>query len=392
MKIAESHVARAAIASTWNYSARLLGLGWTALLISKLGIGDYGQYAIGIAGAAITNAAIDNAFYVRSLRIDEDRYQRERCARVLFGTVIAVIGVACFFEWYVVGFAILVGAGELFFNTFKSQYLRVSRPDIANRYDAIRQPTSIGLGAAYLFLAHDPHLGVATALYVVPYGVIMLVCFAYVPGRRPAIPGDWREIALLSSEAFAAAMYAQGDLLVLGLLAGNKVTGYYSVALVTATAVATIGQNYASTFIEHLRATNGALTSAPPISHILRVGMITGGAMAAIGFGILIWGGADMVGVIFLIMSLWVFGRAIEYNFIVILFVQRRDVLRVRATAAVAVLKVCLLFPGVYLFGAYGAAVAGVFCELGLVTFYYRKIYAPGRKLEGSTDSEALHQ
>ncbi|MDY6811278.1 MAG: hypothetical protein SW127_20060 [Actinomycetota bacterium] len=71
--LAESRAFRAALASFWNYSSRVVGLGWTALLIGKLGIAEYGQYAIAVAAAAIINAAIDNAFYVRSLRVDQDR-------------------------------------------------------------------------------------------------------------------------------------------------------------------------------------------------------------------------------------------------------------------------------------------------------------------------------
>ena len=223
MKLTESHAARAALASTWNYGTRLLGLGWMALLISTLGIGDYGRYAIGVAGAAIITVTIDNAFHVRSLRIDDDQFARERCARVLFATVVAVVGVVCFLNWFVLGFAIMFAAGEQLMRTFKSQFWRVGRPDIAMRFDAIRQPASIGLGAAYLLAAGEPRLEIATALYVAPYVVIMLVCFRYVPGRGPAVPGNRKEILLLSSEAFAAAFYVNVDLLVLGLLAGEQI-------------------------------------------------------------------------------------------------------------------------------------------------------------------------
>jgi O-antigen/teichoic acid export membrane protein len=392
MKIAESHLARTAIASTWIYSTRLLGLGFTALLIAKLGIADYGKYALGVAAAATINAAIDNAFYVRSLRIDDDRFERERCARVIFGTAIGIIGVVCFLDWYVVGFAIVVAAGELLFNAFKSQYLRAGRPDVATRFDAIRQPASIAPAAAYLFLASEPHLSIATALYVAPYAVIMVVCFKYVPGRRPARPGGRREIFILSTEALAAAIYGQGDLLMLGLFAGDKVTGYYSVALVTAIAVSTIGQQYASTFVVHMRAAAGQLHSAPLLRDLLKVAMVTGAAMAAIGGGILIWGGADNVGIICLIMSLWVAARSVEFSFVAILFQQHRDALRVRATSAAAVLKLSLLFPVVHFFGAYGAATASVLCEFVLIAVYYRGIYHQRIKPDRDTAGEVRQQ
>lgn len=394
MKIAESHLARTAIASTWIYSTRVLGLGFTALLIAKLGIADYGKYALGVAAAATINAMIDNAFYVRSLRIEEIRFQRERCARVLFGTVIGIVGVICFFvlDWYVVGFAIVVAAGELLFNTFKSQYLRAGRPDIATRFDAIRQPASIAPAAAYLFIASDPQLSIATALYTTPYAVIMLICLRYVPGRRPARPGDRREILTLSTEALAAAIYGQGDLLVLGLLAGDTIAGYYSVALVTAIAVSTIGQQYASTYVERMRAAAGQLHSAPALRDLSKVATVTGAAMALIGVGILVWGGADNVGIICLIMSLWVGARSVEFSFVAILFQQRRDALRVRATSAAAVVKLSLLFPVVHVFGGYGAAVASVLCEFALIAVYYRGIYHQRVSLESTASGEVRQQ
>lgn len=375
MKFADSHVQRAAVASFWNYSSRVVGLGWTALLISKLGVADYGKYSIGVAAAAIINAAIDNAFYVRSLRIEADRFERERCTRVLFCSVVAAIGIATYFNWYIAGFAIMVAAGEMYFNTFKSQYLRVGRPDVAMRFDAIRQLASIAVATCYLVLVPEPHLQVAIALYVAPYAAIMVVCLFYVPGRQPAVPGGAKEISLLSLEAFANAVYGQGDLLVIGLLAGDKVAGYYSIALVTALAISTIGQNYANTFIEQLRAARGHLDSAPPLRHVARVAMVTGGAMALIGVGILIWGGAPVVGGVFLVMALWVFVRSINHVFIVILFLQHRDALRVRATVVAAIAKISLLFPAVHMLGAYGAAISCVVLEAILLAYYYRVIY-----------------
>jgi O-antigen/teichoic acid export membrane protein len=377
VRITESHVARAAIATSWNYSSRLVGLGWTAILISKLSISDYGMYAIGIAAAAIIYATTDNAFFVRSLRVNDDRFQRERCARVLFGVVVAVAGVFIFPIFYVAGFATIVAGGEILFNAFKSQYYRAARPDVAMRFDAARQFASIGLAAAYLLVTSHPQLSTATALYVAPYGLIMLACLRYVPGRAPAAPGDLREISILSAEACAAAIYVQGDLLVLGLIAGETVTGYYSVALVTATAISLIGQQYATTFVEHLRASGGDLKSAPKLVNIAKVALLTGCAMAATGVGILIWGRADSVGYLALIMSLWTAARAVEYNFVVVLYTQHRDGLRVRATATAAVVKVALLFPTVYLVGAYGAAVVGLLCEIALISVYYRALYAP---------------
>lgn len=185
----------------------------------------------------------------------------------------------------------------------------------------------------------------AAALYVAPYLVVMLCCLRYVPGRKPLQPGNPRQIVLLSSEALAAAIYAQGDLLVVGLVAGDEVTGYYSVALVTALAVSTIGQHYATTFVERLRASGGALNCAPSQVNVLRVALTTGGAILVVRVGILLWGRADQLAHVMIIMSVWVAARTIQHTYIIVLFAQHRDALRVRATATAAALKLVLLFP-----------------------------------------------
>ncbi|WP_328810736.1 hypothetical protein [Rhodococcus sp. NBC_00294] len=387
MRALDSHLLRTGVASFWNYSGRLVGLGWTFALIHTLGIGSYGQYAVAVATAAIVNAGIDNAFYVRSLRLDEARYERERCARVLFGSVVAVVGVVAFTSSFVVGFAVIVAAGELLFNTWKSHLLREGRPDVAMRFDAVRQITSIVLGATYLYAVEAPSLSTAAALYLLPYLVVAAACLRYVPGRTPAAPGGPKEFALLSFEALAAALYAQGDVVVIGWVAGDEVAGYYSVALVAALAISTIGQNYANTYLEKIRAVGGHVSGAPALRDVVKVGLLTGGSMAVIGVGILLWGGADYTGHITLILSLFVVARAINHSFIVVLFVQKRDALRVKATVAVAVAKLAALALLVGPLGGYGAAVACVVCEAALLFVYHRAVHGAA----SSSIREPLH-
>lgn len=373
--VPNSNIVRAGLASFWSYSGRVFGLLWTAAVIHTLGVGEYGIYAMGFAGAALLNAPLDNAFFVRSLRVSEDDFQRERCLRVLFGTAIAAIGIAVYTQWYVAGFAIVVAAGELLFNTFKSSYLRESRPDVTMRFDAARQLVAIGLGGSYLYLAQDPQLYVSSTLYLLPYIVIWCATLRFVPGRAPQMPGNRREITLLSSEAFAAAAYASGDVLIIGYVAGSDAAGYYSVAIVTALAIASIGQNYANTFVNSLRDAHGHVDSAPPVNNIVKVSLTTAAAMAAVGVGVLLWGGYDDVGYVALILSLFVFGRSVNFVFTMILSLQHRDALRVRATASVAALKVVSVFVLAHWLGGYGAAIACVYCEFAMLLVYRRAIY-----------------
>ena len=370
-----SHVVRAGIAAGWNYSGRVVGLGWTALLIAKLGFTSYGQYAMAVAIAAIVNAAVDNAFFVRSLRVDDSSFLRERCTRVILGLTLGVVGVAVFPFAFIVGLAVIIAAAELLFNTFKSRYMRAGRPDLVTRFDTMRQVSSIGIAAVYLVVAHSPSLVIASALYVFPYLVVAALCVPYIAGQRPKSPGGPREIAMLSTEALAAAAYSQAPLLVVGAVAGHTAAGYYSLAQVSALAIAMLGQHYANTYIEKMRAAAGHRESAPSLTNVVRMAAGTGVAMIILGVGLLIWGGADDAGYTCLILSAFVSARSINFVFTTILFLQHRDSLRVRATVAVAVLQLALLFPMTHLLGVYGAAISCVACETVLLVTYYRVVY-----------------
>ena len=370
-----NHVVRASIAAGWSYSGRFVGLGWTALLIAKLGFTSYGQYAMAVAIAAMVNAGVDNAFFVRSLRVDEYRFVLERCTRVILGLLLMLSGAAVFLFEYIAGAAILIAAGELLFNAFKSRYMRSGRPDLVTRFDTVRQVASIGGAVVYLALAPSPSLTIATAIYLLPYIVVAGCTVPYIVGHRPSSPGRYREIVLLSTEALAAAAYSQGPLLVVGLVSGHTAAGYYSVAQVSALAIAMVGQHYATTYIEKLRDATGHRGAAPSLSNLIRMAGGTGAAMIILGIGILIWAGADTAGYTALVLSAFVAARSINYVFTTILFLQHRDGLRVRATVAVTLAQLALLFPLVHAFGTYGAAAACVACEFTLLATYYRAIY-----------------
>ncbi|MBT0565931.1 lipopolysaccharide biosynthesis protein [Williamsia sp. CHRR-6] len=379
---------RTAVASAWSYSGRVVGLGWTIALIHTLGFGDYGLYSIAVAAGSIINAGIDNAFFVRSLRLDEARYQRERAARVLFGSTVAIAGIITFTMSFVAGYALILAAGELLFNCYKSQQMRRSRPDLTMRYETLRQVTSIGLGIAYLYSVNSPSLQWAATLYLLPYLVIWARCLWFVPGHRPAFPGRAKEFGLLSTEAFAVALYSQGALLVIGAVADSTVAGYYSVAQVTAMAIAMIGQNFAATYIDSLRAGAGRVESGPSRAAVLRVASFTGATMAVIAVGILMFGGPT-VGMIAIIMSGFVFLRTITFVYTMILSLQHRDALRVRTTVTISIVLMALLVPLVHACGGWGAAIAAVFCELALVSVYHRALYSHSARPAGATESAA---
>ena len=377
MRPAASHAMRAGLASAWNYVGRVLGLGWTLAVVHGLGIGSYGQYAVAVSIAAIVNAAVDNAFHVRSLRIDDDRYERERAGRVIVAAALGAIGSVCVTQWFVLGFAGMIAAGEMLFNTWKSRLLRRGRPDVAMRADAARQTSSILLGLVGLYAVPDSTLPVAGTLYALPYLVVAALCVRFVTGRRPALPERVPEFLLLTSEALAAAVYTQGDVVLVGWIAGETAAGYYSLAVVAALAISTIGQNYANTYLEKMRAAAGHHSSGPRFRDTLRAGALTGLSMAVVGAGLLAWGGADATGTIAVVLSVFVAARTVNFVLVTLLIVQRRDGLRVRATVTAAVVKSAVLLVVIGPLGGIGAAVVSTICELVLVFVYHRAVFGP---------------
>ena len=126
-----SHLTKALVAAMWTYGGRGIGLLWTLILIAKLGIGGYGQYAMAFALAAIAAAPVDNPFSVRAIRESESRFLSERSGRVLVGLTAMAAGVALIPVNYLAWFALLVGGGEIVFNAYKSRAFRDGDPHLS---------------------------------------------------------------------------------------------------------------------------------------------------------------------------------------------------------------------------------------------------------------------
>ncbi|MFW0874765.1 lipopolysaccharide biosynthesis protein [Rhodococcoides corynebacterioides] len=375
MTSSRSHVVRAGVASLWNYAGRGVGLLWTLAFVHALGVASYGQYAVAVACAALVNAALDNVFHVRALRASDDVFLRERSARVLLAIVVAAIGIACYREWFVVGFALLLAAGEMLFDAAKSSTLRRGRPDSTMRYDAARQVASIGCGLTGLLAVDSPTVAQIGLYYLLPYFVIGGYCLKYLAGHRPAFEATPRSAITLTLESLAAAVYIQSDVIVVGWMAGDTVAGYYSLASVAALALSTIGQNYANTFIDRMREAGGRLSAAPTVGETLSIGLATGAAMTVVAVGILAWGGADYTGHVALVLAVFVAARTVDHSFILLLIVQNRDRVRVRIGVMSSVAKVAALVSVTGPFGGYGAATVTTLCEVAAAIALYRAVH-----------------
>lgn len=365
---------KAGVATLWTYGGRGIGLLWTIALIAKLGISDYGQYAMAFALAAILAAPLDHPFTVRSIRVAEREFLGERTTRVLTGTALIVAGLCLIPVSYIAWFALVIGGGELVLNAYKSQALRDGRPDLTQRMDTTRQATSIALATAYLFVIPEPTLVVASLLYAAPYFVIAVLSALRTRGAAPRLPGSWREMSMLFSENLANAVYIQGDVLLLGFLTDSTIAGYYSVASVTAWAVAFVGQAFGHTFHEKLRAADGSVTAGPALKHTTMLGCAAGSLLLAAGTVLLFTPASPQVAGALMVMSLFVVMRVLNHVFTTVLYLQHRDRTRVLAAATLAPLKMLLvvcLFP----LGAIGAAIASVITDAVLLVWFMRALY-----------------
>ena len=377
---------RAGVASTWVVVGRLIGLAWTLSLLFRLGVSEYGIYAMSFALAAIVAAPIDNLFHVRSLRIDDALYIRERSARAMVGGILLVAGLIIYFPVFVVGFALIVAGGEILFNSLKSDALRAGHPQRSVRLDVARQGASIALGATYLFVSPAPDLAVAAGLYLLPYVVVGVIAGLRAIRARPALLGSRRELTLLLLDALALALYLQGDILVLGLVASSSVAGVYSIASVIALAAASVAQVFAQTYNERMRLAGGDPAAGPRRSLWLGVSIVLGIGVAVIGG--LVWliePTAPFIPVL-LVMSAFAVFRSISIILTTFLYIQHRDGHRVLAGGVAAVVKLALIVLIGPVLGAFGAALAAVVVELMVAIWFFRVVYSwrPGLPVGGS--------
>lgn len=362
------------MASGWMYLGRGLGLAWTAVVVSRLDVGDYGLYAMAFAASGIVVGLIDNPFLVRSMRVSDRAFERERRTRIGFAFVLLLIGLGLFQVNFVVGFAFLIAGGEIALNALKSQALRSGLVDRLMLLDLVRQGLSISLGAAYLFLADDPVLEIASLLYAGAYILAVAVASVSYGVRLPWFPGKLREAGILSFGALAGAGYAQGDVLLLGLVAGDEAAGTYSIASMVAWSAAGLFLNHANAHVREMRSGG----SGAHLVGILRPALAVSLVVLIISIILMYLGLMEPLGSTLAVLSAFVVLRSVNHVCTVALTVARKDLRRTIATVSTALFDLALVFVFMSL-GSLGAAIAAVLSELLLSCLYipaYRRIVA----------------
>ncbi|WP_246182987.1 polysaccharide biosynthesis protein [Mycolicibacterium grossiae] len=371
---APRNILKTLVAVGWMYGGRGIGMLWTLALVGKLSVGDYGRYGMGFALSAVVGPPLDNPFNVRAMRESDEHFRAERTSRFLLGLTLMAVG-ACLIEVnYVAWFGLVIAGGEMVFKSYQSQAARDGHPQVTWRMDTIRQISSVALAGSYLFGTDEPNLQIASLLYCAPYLVVLVLAARRVWGHRPGVPGPPRLIAALVGEMLGMCIYLQGDVLLLGFLTDDTTVGYYALTVTVTVALAAIGQSFAMTYNEPLRRSGGDLSTGPSLRHIVMLGAGTGGLVVIAGVVLLLTPAPTELGIAMLVMSAFCAMRTMSSVLAVILYAQRRDVIRLSANLGLVPVKLGAV-AALAQFGAVGAAVATVATDAILLVIYLVAIY-----------------
>lgn len=372
-------MAKTLISLIWIYGGRGVGLLWTLILVQRLGVSEYGLYAMATVLNGIVGNTVDNAFAVRAIRESEEHFLRERTMRYLVALGLVTTGAATFDVNYVIGFGLMVAGGEIALNVVKSQSARDGHPDKVYRLDTARQFSSAGIGAVYLYTSAHPTLIHASLLYCTPYVLILLVGAKLAIGHRPAPPGPPRLIAALTGEMLGTTLYLGGDVLLLGTLVDTKAAGYYQLAWVVAAAVAAAGQSFGMTYHEPLRESGGDLSAAPPLRNILRMAALGGSLLLVIGICLFAFGAPAQLATTMIIMGGFAALRICIFVLQVILYTQRRDFFRLTIAVGLVPVKLGMVAALATLtrLGSVGAAIAATVADAIMLAGFTWAVYRP---------------
>jgi O-antigen/teichoic acid export membrane protein len=215
---------------------------------------------------------------------------------------------------------------------------------------------------------------VAALLYLAGCASPILIGVRNLVGHRPIRPELTARTASILGESIGGVAYVQAEVILLGLLASPTSAGYYSFGATIVWSLATLGQNFAYTYHEGLRHSQGDVDTGPPLRMALLLSAATGVIVAVI---------AVILHQIEFDQALWLtfawlapvsFLRTLSSVSTVVLTMQHRDVFRLKVTAIGLTIKVGLI---VLLSseGGPGAAVAFLVSDLVVSGAYTVGVY-----------------
>jgi O-antigen/teichoic acid export membrane protein len=205
----------------------------------------------------------------------------------------------------------------------------------------------------------------------IPFALLTL---PQVIGVRVEAPERTRRTAALVIEALGGAAYSQGDIVLVGLLAGNTEAGYYSLASVVLWSVAAVGQNYSFTFHEPLREHHGAVWAGPSLKSTSALAIAGGFGMLSTALVLWLLGVPDHLWITFAILAAATTTRFYGAVFTTVLALQSKDTLRARMSLSVVLVKIV----GVLALGTFaspGAAAAFVVADAVAFGWAYAALY-----------------
>ena len=171
----------------------------------------------------------------------------------------------------------------------------------------------------------------------------------------------------------------QGDVLMLGWLTNNTTVGYYTITVVVTFAIASIGQSYGMSFHESLRERDGDRSAGPPLRNTLLIGAAAGVLVAITGVVLLISPAPTELAVAMLVMAVFCAMRTVSLTFQVVLYTQRRDMVRLTTNLGLVPVKLALV-AALASAGAVGAAIATVVTDAILLAVYATAVYRKAKK------------
>ena len=379
---APSNMRRTVNASGWMYSSRALVFGWALLLTHQFGIAEYGTYAMAFAAGAIIGVPLDSYFTVRTPRVSQGVFDGERTTRVLIGLGLVFLGWLLWPFSFVGGFAVGKAGVDVCFQASRSPLIRDGHPDRAQRADAARQVIGIGLATAYVLLFPGATLEVAALMYLAGCASPILIGVRGLVVHSPVRPELTVRSASIFGESIGGVAYVHAEVILLGLLASSTSAGYYSFGATVVWSLAALGQNFAYTFHEGMRQSQGDIGNGPPLGTALRLSAATAVVVAAVAVG-LRW--VDLDQALWLTFA-WLapvsFLRTLSSVSTVVLTMQHRDLFRLKITAVSLAVKVGLI---VLLSseGGPGAAVAFLVSDLVMSSAYTLSVYRSGPRTPG---------
>lgn len=348
---------RSATATGWMGGSRLLGVGWRVLLVAVLGIAELGVYAVVIAAAALLVGLVDAYYVVRTPRVDAATFAADRSARWWLGAGTFAAGLPLLLVWAPAGLVAAKAGLDLAFNAHVAGQVRDGRPDLAYRAEGLRQGVAVGAAATWLLLAPGP--GVESVVVVYLLGLLPFSMAGYASARRarPVAPERSARTGAILAEAAGAALYTQGDVLLLAALAGSTAAGQLSFGVLVVWLVGLTAQTLVTTYHEPLRAAGGDPAAGPPTRVVAVLALLAAGGTAAIGVVLALLDADRGLWLTFVVLAGVSATRVWSAIFATILALQHRDGLRLGLT----VLGVATKAVGITVLahdGAVGAAVA----------------------------------